>query len=228
MTITLNQIAEMLALQDKLNSKVNELWREANCNWMLAVAVESIELLEHYGWKWWKRQDTNIPQCHLELVDIWHFILSHSIVECGEKASLAEVAAFVHSKFTRPGVTSVMFEDRNYRLDSTDTKDLIRVMAGKAAAGDFSFHLFRTLCQRVGLSDEMLYKLYIGKNVLNHFRTENGYKTGGYIKDWFGEEDNDRMMSHAANIELAEGFAEEMHSRLSSDYQCVVSASGGG
>ena len=33
-------------------------------------------------------------------------------------------------------------------------------------------------------------KLYIGKNCLNQFRQDNGYKEGHYIKVWNGKEDN--------------------------------------
>ncbi|RUM63388.1 MAG: dUTPase, partial [Sulfurimonas sp.] len=41
-----------------------------------------------------------------------------------------------------------------------------------------------------GLNIESLYRLYVGKNILNQFRQDNGYKDGSYIKVWAGEEDN--------------------------------------
>ena len=41
-----------------------------------------------------------------------------------------------------------------------------------------------------GLNLESLYRLYVGKNILNQFRQDNGYKDGSYIKVWNGEEDN--------------------------------------
>ena len=41
-----------------------------------------------------------------------------------------------------------------------------------------------------GLNLETLYRLYVGKNILNQFRQDNGYKDGSYIKVWAGEEDN--------------------------------------
>ena len=45
-----------------------------------------------------------------------------------------------------------------------------------------------------------LYTLYIGKNILNRFRQDHGYKEGTYIKVWNGSEDNivmlDIMASH--------------------------------
>jgi dimeric dUTPase (all-alpha-NTP-PPase superfamily) len=46
------------------------------------------------------------------------------------------------------------------------------------------------------LSYDELYKLYIGKNCLNKFRQDNGYKEGTYVKIWYeGKEDNVIMQS---------------------------------
>jgi hypothetical protein len=44
-----------------------------------------------------------------------------------------------------------------------------------------------------GLNLDALYKLYVGKNILNQFRQDHGYKEGTYIKMWNGEEDNVAM-----------------------------------
>jgi hypothetical protein len=41
-----------------------------------------------------------------------------------------------------------------------------------------------------GLDLSTLYRLYVGKNILNQFRQDNGYKDGSYIKIWNGDEDN--------------------------------------
>jgi hypothetical protein len=44
-----------------------------------------------------------------------------------------------------------------------------------------------------GLNLDSLYKLYVGKNILNKFRQDHGYKDGSYIKIWNKEEDNVTM-----------------------------------
>jgi hypothetical protein len=41
-----------------------------------------------------------------------------------------------------------------------------------------------------GLNLESLYQLYVGKNILNQFRQDHGYKEGTYKKLWEGREDN--------------------------------------
>ena len=70
------QISTMLDLQDSMNSKVKDDWREQNFEWYRAIWIECAELLDHHGWKWWKKQQPDVNQIALELVDIWHFGLS--------------------------------------------------------------------------------------------------------------------------------------------------------
>jgi hypothetical protein len=49
---------------------------------------------------------------------------------------------------------------------------------------------FFGVAQLSGLDLEKLYLLYIGKNILNTFRQDHGYKEGSYLKLWEGREDN--------------------------------------
>ena len=72
----INQITQMLAMQDAMNSRVSNTWRDNNYEWYRAIWVECAEMLDHHGWKWWKHQEIDVPQVQLELVDIFHFGLS--------------------------------------------------------------------------------------------------------------------------------------------------------
>ena len=71
-----HQLATMLKLQSEMNTKVHADWRQQNFEWYRAIWIECAELLDHYGWKWWKKQTPDVDQIALELVDIWHFGLS--------------------------------------------------------------------------------------------------------------------------------------------------------
>ena len=75
------KIITMLELQDAMNSKVNADWRNAAYEWYRAIWMESSEMLEHYGWKWWKKQDADVMQVKLEIVDIVHFGLSIRLMQ---------------------------------------------------------------------------------------------------------------------------------------------------
>ncbi len=71
---------------------------------------------------------------------------------------------------------------------------------------------FFNTCALFGLSFDELYNKYIGKNVLNKFRQENGYKEGTYVKYWDGEEDNKvilKIIEENQNL-----TSDEMFSRL--------------
>ena len=73
------QLAAMAELQDALNVNVHPQWRDQGHAYYRAIWVECAELLDHYGWKWWKHQHTDLEQVKLEIVDIWHFGLSQLI-----------------------------------------------------------------------------------------------------------------------------------------------------
>ena len=60
---------------------------------------------------------------------------------------------------------------------------------------------FFRACKSAGLSFSWLQKLYIGKNCLNQFRQDNGYKEGTYKKVWNGSEDNVVMVELLKTIE---------------------------
>ena len=70
------QLLVMLEMQDAMNSRVNPDWRSAGNAWYRAIWTECAEMLDHYGWKWWKHQPADLEQVRLELVDIMHFAMS--------------------------------------------------------------------------------------------------------------------------------------------------------
>ena len=59
------QIEIMLKLQDLINTRVHADWRVQGFKWYRAIWVECAELMEHFGWKWWKKQDADIDQVKL-------------------------------------------------------------------------------------------------------------------------------------------------------------------
>ena len=74
------QASTMLSLQTSMNIKVDPNWVEARYPYLRAVVIEAAEAIEHHGWKWWKKQEKDLPQLQMELIDIWHFILSEILL----------------------------------------------------------------------------------------------------------------------------------------------------
>lgn len=178
--LTQEQLITMLGLQDKLNTVVNSDWLKAGYPWHRAIMVEGVEALEHYGWKWWKKQEPDLAQARMELVDIWHFILSIQLVSTRGNAELA-----ANQTITRFGV--------DFLDSSVATALKLDHLVAKAAQGLVSEWAFTGLMKDFELTWDGLYTAYVGKNVLNLFRQDHGYQAGSYRKDWGGIEDNEAL-----------------------------------
>jgi len=189
--LTESQLDSMLELQDGMNTRVDPEWVAANNDWFRAIQIEGVEAIEHHGWKWWKKQNLDMAQLRMELVDIWHFIMSTSIQKKKGNITLARqemLAEFnLHQK-------SVLFDNQYYLLAQMKLLDKLNLLVGLASAKRINLALFNSLLSDCGMSWTDLLKQYVGKNVLNIFRQDHGYKTGSYINIWNGREDNEHLV----------------------------------
>ena len=178
------QLVIMLSMQDLLNKTVNPNWKEAGNDWSLAVLLEASEAIDHTGWKWWKEQVPNIPQLKLEIVDIWHFIISEIMSDNSvtlEEMKYSELADLIIE------VVDEVYKDLEGTEDKeilTNTRAALRYLAYRAAISDSMLEVFSEVMFSLKMTWSELYKIYIGKHSLNMFRQEHGYKDGSYIKDW--------------------------------------------
>ena len=103
MNDALRMLETMVALQESHNVQVASDWRSRGLPFQRAIWVECAELLDHFGWKWWKRQAPDLGQVKLELVDIWHFGLSQLMQE-GQATGphAAELAAALSRPSRKP------------------------------------------------------------------------------------------------------------------------------
>lgn len=207
-----SRLQSMLELQDGINSKIRSDWRRANNAWFRAVWTECAELVDHIGWKWWKHQLPDIPQVHLELVDIFHFGMSELLQQHGTPQSAANQLIETYDAYGRRGTAGV-----------EDTAGRIALVEAFATAvlttRRFDLAAFCELASAVHLEEETLYEMYVGKNVLNGFRQDHGYKSGSYIKTWHGREDNLWLVDFAAGLDKHPAtFASELYQLLSKKY----------
>lgn len=198
-------ILEMLKLQETVNTRVNPEWMTAANPWHRAGYVESVEMLDHWGWAWWKSQPHDIEQVQLELVDIWHFLLSSYI----EKMPLDEVAKLINPE----NVETAQYDNFG---------DMADYFIG-CLAKDKVFHVptFYALMDTAGLTFECLYLHYVGKSALNKFRQDHGYKEGTYIKIWNGREDNEHLFDMLKQVDpksIAPGYGAEIYARIDKIY----------
>jgi dimeric dUTPase (all-alpha-NTP-PPase superfamily) len=187
--LTTAQATTMLMLQAQMNAKVNPEWIKAAYPYLRAVVVEGAEAMEHRGWKWWKKQECDLKQLQMELVDIWHFTLSHILLQHGgdQETSLTEL-------LQSDTADCVRFDGVDYSIASLDLVGKLELNIGLAAAKRISVPLFAALLHDCEMDWNELYCQYVGKNVLNFFRQDNGYKAGTYRKLWGGREDNEHLV----------------------------------
>lgn len=198
------KIKEMLDLQNKINEKVHPHWREQNFEWYRAIWVECAELLDHYGWKWWKKQNPNQAQIELELVDIWHFGLSILLSNYDIEKSISLIS-------------EVMTDQRGSGKFRENLEDFT---SNTLQTRSFDLKRFNQVMNDVGLTFEKLYVGYISKNVLNSFRQDKGYQAGTYIKDWGGIEDNEYLIRLASKIDpKSENFSSELYTLMEKEYE---------
>lgn len=199
-------LVDMLDMQYRMNTRVHESWIDQHFEWYRAVWIECGELMDHYGYKWWKQQNPDIDQVRLEIIDIWHFGMS---------------ALF------KPGLTSeevaaaIVGELQGYQPVGIDVREATeRLAAASLSSKGFSVTAFWDLLRAADMSFEELYRSYIGKNVLNFFRQDNGYKDGSYRKLWQGREDNEHLVELVAALDSGAGdYADRLYQALDKRYQ---------
>ncbi len=186
---TPGMLLAMLDLQDSMNKKIDADWLAKRHAYLRAVLVEATEALEHYGWKWWKKQSPDMPQLRIELIDIWHFVLSEYLLRAdGDKA--AAVTVMLADWASNAALT---FDGTRYDPKTLDLRQQLELLCALAAVRRLHLPLLALLFATCELTPATLFRDYVSKNVLNHFRQDRGYKSGEYQKSWDGAEDNVHM-----------------------------------
>ena len=155
--------------------------------------------------KWWKQQTPDIDQVKLELVDIWHFALSDLMHEGAIDPAVAE-------------------HQRQCMLPRRLTLESFRLAIEALAAACLStrsidLSAFCAAMAALPMDYAELYALYIGKNMLNRFRQNNGYKSGEYRKLWRGREDNEHLIELLDELsDVPEQLPERLYAGLEARY----------
>ncbi len=199
------QISTMLELQDSMNSKVRDDWREQNFEWYRAIWIECAELLDHHGWKWWKKQQPDVNQIALELVDIWHFGLSLLLLKDQSHEAISESVVKAFDDVEASGDFTINLEE--FTKNTLVTKD-------------FDINGFVGLVKGINMQFDQLYIAYVGKNVLNFFRQDHGYQDGSYHKQWGGKEDNEHLVEIVEKLDTnLPTFKDDLYSEMKTVYQ---------
>lgn len=197
----------MLELQQKLNDATNGIgWEKGitkqgkKINWRRCIYMESAEMIDSFGWKHWKSiaQETDYANLQIEIVDVWHFVMSLLLEFSNGAESMEELSKRM---FNTPEYQKLNSKEAlafgsdellMVKIENVMRLSLIPVTPEMVGA---LIEEFFELAHMGALNATQLYRLYVGKNILNQFRQDHGYKEGHYIKIWNGSEDNAVMKS---------------------------------
>ncbi|MDR1008380.1 MAG: dUTP diphosphatase [Campylobacteraceae bacterium] len=202
------KLEAMFKLQRSLNDATNgKGWENGYTktnniiNWRRCIYMECAELVDSFQWKHWKdlKKPIDWENVRVEIVDIWHFIMS-LILEHYKHDNLGDIDTIVANIENAQGFKEFCSDPFNIKAANSfeiinDTEVIIHKATAKGYTKfDPMLVEYFTLSLKCGINLSLLYQYYIAKNVLNHFRQNNGYKDGSYKKIWNGKEDNTVML----------------------------------
>ncbi|MBL0708935.1 MAG: dUTP diphosphatase [Sulfurimonas sp.] len=198
----MDKILLMLQLQAQLNDATNgEKWIKGVTkngkliNWKRCIYMECAEMIDSFSWKHWKsiNKEPDWDNLQIEVVDVWHFMMSLAIenYSLNLKGGIDDLAINISSL---ESFSSIEGKNDTYGKQDIVIKKIEEVMLASLSDEELDIDSyiedFFALVTLSGLNLDTLYRLYVGKNILNQFRQDHGYKEGTYIKIWDGVEDN--------------------------------------
>lgn len=173
-------------------------------------------MVDHIGWKWWRKKRPDLEQVALELIDVWHFGLSDCIQRLGIDGATQFLSTVYKDALSQPKI-------------DMDQSILVRVTE-EFAASTLSTRTFQALdffrlTAACKLDMDRIYETYVAKNVLNFFRQDHGYNDGTYTKIWDGREDNEHLIELLGEIDQGTAdFADQLYKQLDQRYRKSVKA----
>ena len=105
-------------------------------------------------------------------------------------------------------------------VTGADFKESLEILAMNALT-DKSFDVasFAGCLLQCDMTADSLYRSYVGKNSLNFFRQDHGYKDGSYLKVWDGREDNEYLVDIINRLDSsAADYKEQVYQALEDVY----------
>ena len=199
------KVKEMFLMQQALNDETNGVgWEDGYTkngkliNWKRCIYMECAELIDSFAWKHWKNISAapDVNNIVIEIVDIWHFVMSYILEQYYGGKDIDHIVSDVTAVSGFAEFSSYAYDVREYSIYEivNDIELIIHETSGfELQIGELLTDFFRVAI-KCGVSLDILFVKYIGKNVLNKFRQDHGYKEGSYRKIWGDLEDNEVLI----------------------------------
>jgi len=203
----INKLLQLMVMQDR-NNKIQHKEEWAACRSVerpdhRAAFLELCEGFEHIGWgQWWKKApevtEHAFKSYQVELIDVLHFTFSMLIRD----PSVTDYNAFFETVFTQLNEASESLAESFEKNPVAILHSAMDMLVANLALQPIGIiertdeesllEVFNGLFYIMNLSNmtiDDVFKMYVGKNILNGLRGQNGYKKGHYIKNWKAEID---------------------------------------
>lgn len=205
-------ISEMMQMQHMMNNKTNGTqWLEGitkegnSINWLRCCNNELYEANNSISWEHWKYLSTpiDIENIKMELVDAWHFLMSYIILYNSKVAKDdhydSEMIATAGKLIANDYAADLNFDSEFFMSKVDEFMSISTLLMARKEMANFHqlasmTEMFFHMVSAIGMTTEDLYNRYKLKYALNHYRQENGYKQGTYLKVIDGMEDNERVV----------------------------------
>ena len=163
-------IKEMLQMQAKLDEAIMKEYglKEIDEEKLSFAILDEVGELTHElkaNWCWWKKTQAPVDKDKVlgELVDIWHFVLSHqNHFGSGEEELRAEEQLIENAK-------------RYFREIKTFLKGIIYLLADLTIINSNKLERLIAITEYLGFTIEDVHKAYCDKNKVNYQRLKEGY-----------------------------------------------------
>jgi hypothetical protein len=113
----------------------------------------------------------------------------------------------------------IEIDGRVYELGSLTLLAQLELLIALSAVQRIELSVFAAIMKNCEMDWTELYCQYVGKNVLNFFRQDHGYKEGSYQKMWNGREDNEYLVDIMSSLDPEDGqYKDKLYAALSSNY----------
>ncbi len=196
---------KIISLQKEFNSRVAPGWEtdteQEQFNYWTAILDETMEVVGSKHWKWWKDKDKlntiDWENVNVEMVDLFHFILSISLQFKHQDTIFMTLIAYEKQK-----------EDNQLKgkEDFFDDFWMEFLMAVWQKSLPLIIVKWCEFFYRSGADFKSLTRDYFIKNALNHIRQEFGYASGKYKKMWPSLDSSVQEDNVVAGLLLKEKF----------------------
>jgi len=189
--------------------------------WKLCMQMETAELIDSLNWKHWKKEELDVDNALMELVDIYHFWLSEFITyTTGANMDVSKYTLNIPEKTNETPLELAIRLSSLIHKYETDAKldSLFKIMDT----------VFLTV-QALGFTINDFHKIFKLKNAINILRQQNGYKEGTYLKIWnLGTnaekpiEDNEYITKYYSQNDLSTKTVQDIVEEITGIYTVII------